>query len=233
VRRLTDAQLDYMCGALSRLFAGTVPTTLLAYKPPAGSADDGGLADPAASQSSTTGGAAAEAAGALRSLPELEEALVTPPVVLAVLADPPEDGASTAQVAGLPSAYPPSEAGNDSSSLREFRLGGGPATATPAPPAAAHTRPLPSEGLRVRFNMIVAKCTLQLLLLQMANDLVNAGRELYEVLGPSRLWAIANNIRQSYAFAHAFNADAVLRQNLVNAGTAANQCGTASARPPR
>ena len=207
---LTAAQLDNLCEAIGKLFDGTLPHQLLEYRyqETPQTATPGG-----AGASGTVNDNAAAATMSASSVAALEAFLVVPPVVLAVLSDPKDLVSPTTQAAGG------QDSATETSSLRESRLSISLAVAT----SAQGGRTSSERVLRQRFQTIVAKCTLQLLLIQTVNDLVIQGdsHAHYLALGPTRLLAIAANLERSYKFASAFNANTGLRRALATAGTVA------------
>ena len=222
---LTSAQLDYLCASIGKLFDGTLPHQLLEYRFP----------DAPAPVSASSGGAAVSFEHEIVSTAALEAALVVPPLVLAVLVDPRDESGGSAGAVGVgnsqtipgAAAATLSDSATESSSMRESRL-------TMVPPAGS--TPIPermaaNKILRARFQTIVAKCTLQLLLIQTVNDLVNqAGQDHYRALGPMRLLAISANLERSYRFANSFNSNLSLRRALSTAGTACARAPVVVAR---
>jgi hypothetical protein len=213
LNRLTEAQLDYLCDSVSKLFDGTLPRQLLEFRY-GGSGGDASAALPGSRPASvavaTTPTTATALAAAPKTAAELEAALIAPPTVLAVLSDVGGAGSDdgTGRSSGADTGVP------EPGSLRESRLS---IVLTGA--STPRDRPASRAVLRQRFQTIVGKCTLQLLLIQTVNDLVSpAGPDHFHALGPTRLLAIAANLERSYRFASSFNGNKSLRAALAAAG---------------
>ena len=214
LNHMTSSQLDYLCAALHKLFDGTLPSQLLEYHAATSSADGAGAAHPGASAAS-----AGPSATVPTSVADQEAALVAPPSVLAVLVDPADESGADGPGSAISYVSP-----EDVNALRERRSSSS-ATALLLSTASA-ARPAANETLQHRFQTIVSKCTLQLLLIQTVNDLLyRRSHERYRALGPVRLLDLAKNLERSYAFANAFNRNQPLRRDLAAAGTRARREG--------
>lgn len=67
------------------------------------------------------------------------------------------------------------------------------------------------------FKQIIVKCVLQLLLIEMANDLLS-NEEVYTLIPPDQLLRLMGVLDHSYQFARMFNEDKDLRTGLWKVG---------------